>query len=80
MLPVTPMQQLWADLCNVYKSKTVWFHSIVAGIVIFIPELTESLPQLQPYVPENMFKYLAEISVVGGIILRFFTKTQLSDK
>jgi hypothetical protein len=80
MLPVTPMQQLWADICNVYKSKTIWFHSVIAAIVIFIPELADALPQLQPYVPDNMFKYLTEVSVIGGIILRFFTSTKLSDK
>lgn len=49
-----------------YKSKTVWFNIIVAGLVA----LEASFAMLQPLLPVNAYGVLTTVLAVGNAMLR----------
>jgi hypothetical protein len=49
-----------------YKSKTIWFNIIVAGLVA----LEASFSMLQPLLPANSYGVLATILAIGNAVLR----------
>lgn len=62
------------------KSATIWFNSILASVVIALPLLQDTFTQLQPYLPDNFYKILAVVVIVGNLALRFKTTKDLADK
>lgn len=71
---------LKAKLAGARKSWTAWFNGLTLIIVPLLPMAADSLPQLQPYVPDNLFKYAMLVVLVANLALRFKTKTALQDK
>ncbi len=69
-----------ADLKGAKKSLTIWFNSLMGAVVVALPMAQDSLPQLQDYLPANVYHYLMAALVVGNIILRFRTSSALADK
>jgi len=62
------------------KSVTIWVNSLFLSILPFYDEMRDGLPQLQPYLPDNAYKWMALALVVLNISLRFKTKHDLADK
>lgn len=62
------------------KSLTIWFNSVFAGVVLALPLLHDTFTQLQPYLPDNIYKVLAVVVIVGNLALRFKTVSDLADK
>ena len=69
-----------ADLAKAHKSMTIWFNSIAGAVVVTLPFAQEQLPQLQAYLPANLYHYLMGLVVAGNIVLRFRTHNALADK
>ena len=69
-----------STLKGMRKSLTIWFNSLLlAGLPVF--ELAHDyLPELQSYLPDNVYKWMGIIVVVGNIALRFRTTKPLKDK
>lgn len=65
---------------GVKKSLTIWFNGLLlAALPVF--ELTHDyLPELQTYLPDNVYKWMGIIVVVGNIALRFRTTKPLKEK
>lgn len=62
------------------KSATIWFNSVFASVVLALPLLQDTFTQLQPYLPDNIYKVLAVVVIVGNLLLRFKTVSDLADK
>lgn len=62
------------------KSLTIWFNSLLlAGLPAF--ELAHDyMPELQDYLPDNVYKWMGIVVVVGNIMLRVRTTKPLSEK
>jgi len=61
-------------------SFTIWFNGILAAVMGALPILLESLPGLQQYVPDNIYKHLMLVALVGNMLLRFKTSKPLNEK
>jgi hypothetical protein len=59
-----------------YKSKTLWFNLIVAGLAA----LETSFHFLQPNIPANIYGILLTVLTVGNAILRVVTTTSIQFK
>lgn len=73
-------QRIKADLVNAHRSLTIWFNSVAGAVVLALPVAQEQMPQLQDYLPANLYHYLMGALVLGNIILRFKTHSALADK
>lgn len=62
------------------RSATIWFNSVFASVVLALPLLQDTFTQLQPYLPDNIYKVLAVVVIVGNLALRFKTVSDLADK
>lgn len=72
------------------KSKTMWFNSLLLCCLPVFELLRESLnvfeyihaymPELQGYLPDNVYKVMGVVVVVGNVLLRLSTKSALEDK
>lgn len=65
---------LW--LKRISRSKTMWLSAIGSGLVA----LESSFGLLQPFVPGNVYAWIAVGLSVGGAIIRPFTTKPLSEK
>ena len=74
------MNKLKQRLANVHKSLTCWFNGLIGSAVVMLPMAQENLPQLQDYVDASMYKTAMGVLIVGNIILRFKTTTDLAHK
>ncbi len=73
------LAKLKADLSRAHRSWTIWFNGI-GGIAALLPMAQDQFPQLQDYLPANLYHYAAGVLVVGNILLRFKTTKALADK
>lgn len=69
-----------AKIAGMYRSMTIWFNSLVGMVVIGLPEIKYSFPELQSYLPEGFFRYAMGALIIGNIFLRFKTNKGLQDK
>ncbi len=72
--------KLKADIVKAHKSLTIWFNSVMGVLVVALPAAQDSMPQLQDYMPANVYHYAMGVLVVGNILLRFKTSGALADK
>lgn len=63
-----------------WKSWTIWLNALALGILPFLPDLANSLPQLEPYLPQNLYKWVMVLVLVANIGMRFRTSTALQNK
>lgn len=67
-----------------WRSVTIWFNAVLATLLVIVPEAASyavaNLPQLQPYIPENVYKLLMLVALVGNIALRFKTSRPLDQR
>jgi hypothetical protein len=62
------------------KSLTIWFNSSAALLIVALPDIQNTLPQLAKYLGADVYKYLALIVVFSNIGLRAKTNKALADK
>lgn len=62
------------------KSKTVWFNSVMIFLWSLFEVTKEFLPELQQYLPENVYKWVGLIVVIINIYLRTKTVASLCKK
>lgn len=63
-------------LKGAFKSKTIWFNVIVAGLAALEPVFGT----LQAFLPGNVYAYMSVALVVGNAILRVITTQPLCEK
>lgn len=68
------------DILKLHKSITVWFNAVLASIAFALPELISFVPSLKDYIPEDNYKLLMAICLVGNFLIRFRTTKALRDK
>lgn len=68
------------NLKKAHKSITIWFNSVMGLAVVLLPLAQDQLPQLQSYVPANVYQFAMGALIVGNILLRFRTVVALKDK
>ena len=69
-----------AKLNNAWRSWTIWLNSLMAITMLSLPDLQQSFPQLQTYLPEHIYKYAMLVIISANIILRFKTVQDLAVK
>lgn len=62
------------------RSLTAKFNAIFASVIIALPMLQDVFPQMQAYLPDNIYKVIAVIVIVGNFLIRFKTTKDLADK
>lgn len=67
-------------LKGTWRSWTIWFNGLMAVVIPGLPMLQDSFPQLQPFIPGNLYQYLGGVIVAANIVLRFKTNKSLADK
>lgn len=60
-----------------WKSITIWFNGVAAGLVTVLPELAEQLPLMKSYMPDDYYKWAFLVVTVGNVIIRARTKTAI---
>lgn len=56
------------------KSRTMrWFGIYLPIAPVALDQLKDQMPQLQPYIPDNIYKATFVIAIVAGLILRAMT-------
>ena len=62
------------------KSWVIWFNGVLIAALPMFEMTILVLPQLQEFLPENMYKIVGLIAVVGNLLLRFKTTSSLKDR
>lgn len=74
------MEKLRAWLQGAAKSWTMRFNAAMGALLVGMPLLQESMPQLAPYIDPKTYKDAMLAVLVINILLRIRTKTALGDK
>lgn len=69
-----------AKLAGAPKSWTLWFNSIGALLIEFLPHAAEALPALYGMMPQNYYSVALIVLVGGNMFLRFKTNKDLAKK
>ena len=67
-------------LKGAWRSKTIWFNTLVGIVIAGIPIVQETLPQLAPFIPAQFYQYGMGVMIVANMILRFVTTQSLAAK
>lgn len=65
---------------NSYRSLTIWLNTVAGSVCLAIPIAQDNLPQIQEYIPHNIYQYIAGAIAFANFALRFRTKSDLADK
>lgn len=71
---------LEAKILGMWKSWTIWFNALIAGLLPMLDYAQSNLPVLQGVLPQHIYTYAFVATVVGNIVLRFKTIEGLADK
>jgi hypothetical protein len=72
--------KLLADIRQIHRSLTMWFNGLMIGVAAGLPALAQDFPQLQDYMPHNIFHTITGALIAGNILLRFKTNSSLAAK
>lgn len=75
-----PIDSFMRWIKGALKSLTVWFNSMAGLIIVAMPDIQNTLPQLAAYLGPEVYKYLALIVVLSNVALRAKTTKSLSEK
>ena len=55
-----------------WKSMTIWFNSALTALAAIVtsPDLMSQLQLVKAYVPDNIYKWLFLVTIVGNLLLR----------
>lgn len=67
-------------LKGAWRSWVIRFNMAVGALASVLPMAQDSFPQLQPYIPANVFQYAMAALIIGNMLLRFKTSGSLADK
>ena len=67
-------------LRNCWKSWTIWLNAMAGTVVTLLPVAQDNIPQIEAYVPHNMFQITMGVVIAANILLRFKTTADLKDK
>ena len=67
-------------LKNAWRSRTIWFNAILLAALPVFELALQILPQIQEFVPANVYKIVGVVAVVGNTVLRFLTQHPLEAK
>ena len=62
------------------RSLTIWVNSVFGTVVLLLPVAQDAFPQLQGYLPDDVYKGLMGLVIAANIVLRFKTTADLKDK
>ena len=62
------------------KSLTIWFNGILLAFLPFMEYLKDSLPQLQEWLGDDLYRTVGLVVVIGNIALRYKTNKPVSEK
>lgn len=65
------MSQIIGKLKAAHRSLQVWFNSLIAALGLSLPYFIESIPSLQAYLPEDIYKFTMATLVIGNILIHF---------
>lgn len=77
---MTRWEYFVAKLRGLKKSTTAWFNVTVAAIASALPYAISTFPQIKGYVPDNVYETTWVVLVVGNILFRIKTNSDLADK
>lgn len=70
-----------AYLKGAYKSKTIWFNSLMGLFAeVGLPKALETLPLLYGVYPNSIYFTLLMVIIYGNVLLRIKTNKSLADK
>jgi hypothetical protein len=67
-------------LKGAWRSVTVWFNGALLAMLPVYEVVKESLPEIQSYLPDNVYKWVGIAVVMLNIALRFKTNSDLAHK
>lgn len=67
-------------LRGAWRSATVWFNSTLLAMLPLFEAVKSSVPELQSYLPDSAYKWVGLAVVVGNLLLRFKTNTDLAHR
>ena len=62
------------------KSLTIWFNGALLALLPLFEYFKDSLPQLQEWLGDDLYKKVGLFVVVANIFLRYKTKKPVSEK
>jgi hypothetical protein len=73
-------ETLRSKLRGAWKSATIWFNTFALALIPLFDALQAGLPMLREYGDGRFFAVFAMTVLVGNILLRFKTNSDLRDK
>lgn len=67
-------------LKGAWRSWTIHFNVWCGMLIGGLPLAQDSFPQLQPYIPADLFQKAMVVLIVGNLLLRFKTTADLAHK
>ena len=80
MSPAAKRRVRIRTVARLHKSLTMWFNTVMLAVIAWLPDLANSLPQLQEFLHPTIYKALGLILVTGNILLRLKTSKPISEK
>lgn len=74
------MQKLKSKILKSYKSATILLNGILLAALPVVEYARDTLPQVQEFLPPDMYKPVGVAVVVLNILLRFKTEKGLHEK
>lgn len=69
-----------AKIRGALRSVTVWFNVMLLTLLPFHQDILDAIPQIQPYLPDNLYKTVGLAAVMINLALRFKTTADLAAK
>jgi hypothetical protein len=74
------MRTIIDKLKGAWRSVTIWFNGLLLASLPLYDAFKDSLPDMQEYLPGDIYKWVGVAVVVVNLALRFKTKTDLAHK
>ena len=74
------MVKLKVYLAGAMKSWTIWFNTILGIVIQTLPDAQSTFPQLQDYLPADIYHKALGALIVGNLLLRVKTNKALSER
>jgi len=74
------MQRIRSALAGARRSWTIRLNVTVGALAASLPVAQDAIPQLQAYLPADVYRYAMAAVVLGNILLRIKTNKPLSER
>lgn len=72
--------KITSKLKGAWKSYTIWFNSVGIALLSGLPAVADAIPQMQAFLPEDLYRVIGGVIVGANILLRFKTSKSLDEK